>query len=194
MVPSGGGYHGRMPEARSVRVVEYDPEWPRIFGELKERIWPAVREVAVAMEHVGSTSVEGMAAKAVIDVDIVIASRAELPLVMMRLGTLGYEHRGNQGIEDREVFKTGGQPAHHLYVCVENSLALRNHLTVRDYLRTHPLEAAAYSNLKKRLAERFANERERYQEGKTEFVVSILRRCGFSEEGLEAIRSVQRLA
>jgi len=181
-----------MPEPTTfaaVQVVNYDPDWPRIFRQLKDQVWPSVRDVAVAIEHVGSTSVPGMATKPVVDMDIVIASRTDLPLLILRLGTLGYKHRGNLGIEDREAFMApANQPAHHLYVCVQNSVALQNHIAVRDYLRTHPSEAVAYSTLKKRLAERFPNEREHYVEGKTDFIVSILQQCGFSATGLDSIK------
>jgi GrpB-like predicted nucleotidyltransferase (UPF0157 family) len=71
---------------------------------------------------------------------------------------------------------------------VKNSRALRNHIAVRDYLRTHPSEALAYSGLKKKLAKRFPYDRERYVEGKTDFILAILDQCGFSTEELDAIR------
>ena len=160
-----------------------------MFQRLREQIWPSLRDAAVAIEHVGSTSITGMAAKPVIDVDIVIASGANRPVVRGHLQTLGYKHRGNLGIDDREAFApTNDQPPHHLYVCLQNSLALRNHIAVRDYLRTHRSQAMAYSTLKKRLAERFPNERARYIEGKTDFILSILEQCGFSAEELDSIR------
>jgi GrpB-like predicted nucleotidyltransferase (UPF0157 family) len=176
-----------------VQVVDYDPDWPRIFRSLTDRIWPAVRDLAVGIEHVGSTSVPGMAGKPVIDLDVVAASRSDVPSIVGRLETLGYQHRGNLGIEDRDAFRVpAGSPAHHLYVTLQDSLAFRNHIFVRDYLRAHPLEAAAYSALKKRLAERFRNERERYQEGKTEFVLSILRQSELSAKELDLIKSAQK--
>jgi GrpB-like predicted nucleotidyltransferase (UPF0157 family) len=186
-----------MPEPRTfaaIDVVNYDPDWVRTFHQLKNRIWPAVSDLAVAIEHVGSTSVPGMAAKPIIDVDIVTASRADLPPVLARLATLGYKHRGNLGIEDREAFVTpGDQPAHHLYVCPQNSLALQNHITVRNYLRTHRSEAKAYGTLKKRLAERHTNERQRYVEGKTQFLLSILEKCRFSASELDSIRRANQM-
>jgi GrpB-like predicted nucleotidyltransferase (UPF0157 family) len=173
-----------------IQVANYNSDWPRIFCRLKGRIWPAVSDLAITIEHVGSTSVPGMAAKPVIDMDVVIASRASLPSILLRLGSLGYQHRGDLGIQDREAFRAPeNQPAHHLYVCVQNNLALRNHIAVRDYLRAHPSDAAAYSTLKTELAKRFANERERYNEAKTDFILSILERCGFSAKELDSIRS-----
>ena len=172
-----------------IQVVDYDSEWPRIFLRLRDWIWPSVCDVAIAIEHVGSTSVPGMAAKPVIDIDVVVRARAHLPSMRLRLGRLGYSHRGDRGIADREAFLAPrNQPAHHLYLCVENSLALKNHLAVRDYLRTHLADAVAYASLKQALAERFGNERERYVEAKTDFILSILERRGFSEKELDSIK------
>jgi GrpB-like predicted nucleotidyltransferase (UPF0157 family) len=91
-----------MTTRAGVEVFEYDPDWPQIFRRLKEEIWPSVRDVATSIEHVGSTSIPGMAAKPVIDVDIVIASRQELSSIVVRLEKLGYKHCGNLGIEDRK--------------------------------------------------------------------------------------------
>jgi GrpB-like predicted nucleotidyltransferase (UPF0157 family) len=173
----------------SLSVVDYDPDWPRIFSQLRNRIWPAVRDLALAIEHVGSTSIPGMAAKPVIDIDVVVGSRVDLPRLILRLETLGYQHRGNLGIEDREAFTPpDDQHPQHVYACPQNSLALLNHIAVRDFLRTHPSEAQAYSSLKRELAERHFNERNRYGEGKTDFLLSILAQCGFSAEQLDTIK------
>jgi GrpB-like predicted nucleotidyltransferase (UPF0157 family) len=184
-------YHQRMPHrttSSTIQVVDYDSSWPRIFLELKDCIWPSVSDIAITIEHVGSTSVPGMAAKPVIDMDIVIASRTQLASLCLRLGRLGYQPRGDLGIEDREAFTAPeNQPAHHLYACVEGSLALRNHRAVRDYLRSHRSDAIAYSTLKKELGKRLANERARYVQAKTGFILSILERCGFSGKELDSI-------
>jgi GrpB-like predicted nucleotidyltransferase (UPF0157 family) len=130
-----------------------------------------------------------MAAKPVIDMDIVVAARSTVPLLILRLAELGYEHRGNLGIQDRESFSApDGKPAHHLYVCVQNSLALQNHIAFRDYLRKHPSDVLAYSALKKQLAERFPHDRDQYVKGKTWFIVSLLKKCGLTREDLDSIR------
>jgi GrpB-like predicted nucleotidyltransferase (UPF0157 family) len=174
-----------------VEIVDYDPNWPGIFRQLEERIWPVVRDVAVAIEHVGSTAVPGMAAKPVVDVDIVIKAQADLPAIIDRLASLGYRHRGNLGVEGRDAFAMPEDlPAHHLYVCVQDCAALQNHIALREYLRANPSEAAAYSELKKQLAEQFHNERELYGKGKTGFVMSVLERCGLAPEALAQIKQV----
>jgi GrpB-like predicted nucleotidyltransferase (UPF0157 family) len=177
-------------KSTTVRVVHYDPDWPRTFQQLKEQIWPSVSDVAIGIEHIGSSSVVGMAAKPVIDMDIVVGARSTVPLLILRLAELGYQHRGNLGIQDREAFSAPlGKPAHHLYVCVQNSLALQNHIALRDYLRKHPSDALAYSVLKKQLAERFRNDRDQYVKEKTCFIVSLLEKCGLPTEDLDSITS-----
>ena len=151
-------------------------------------LYSYILEARVGIEHVGSTSVVGVAAKPVIDMDIVVAARSTVPLLILRLAELGYEHRGNLGIQDREAFSSPhGKPAHHLYVCVQNSLALQNHIALRDFLRNHPSDALAYSVLKKQLAERFVNEREHHVKEKTSFIVSLLEKCGLPREDLDSI-------
>jgi GrpB-like predicted nucleotidyltransferase (UPF0157 family) len=173
---------------RTITVVDYDPSWPFTFEILKSRVLQAIGRLAVSVEHVGSTSVPGLAAKPVIDMDVVVAAVADVSMAIERLSTLGYVHRGNLGIEGREAFyNPPGSPPHHLYVCVQGATALANHLTIRDYLRSNSAAARTYSTLKKQLAEMFPTDMDRYVQGKTDFLVAILRESGFSENALTAI-------
>jgi GrpB-like predicted nucleotidyltransferase (UPF0157 family) len=177
----------------SVVVVAYDPEWPRRFEQLRARIWPAVAGVADRIEHVGSTSVPGLAAKPVIDMTIVVPLRADVPPVIDRLATLGYRHLGNLDIEDREAFEhPAGLPPHHLYVCPEGTIGIVNQLAVRDYLRAYPDVARRYGELKQQLAAQFPNDIQSYVFGKTDFVLEMLRRAGLSDAQLASIESVNR--
>lgn len=141
---------------RRVLVVDYDPSWPDMFEALRRAVWAAVHDVALSVEHVGSTAIPGLAAKPVIDIDVVVASHDKVPETIARLGALGYVHQGNLGIKDREAFRSPeGLPAHHLYVCWAGSDALANHLALRDFLRRDPLAAAEYGRIKKQLAAQF---------------------------------------
>lgn len=156
-------------------------------------MWHAVKDFAVSIEHVGGTAVPGLAAKPVIDIDVIVPSRAAMAVVIARLASLGYAHRGNLGIEDREAFSApAGSPAHHLYACLQGSTALSNHLAVRDSLRRNPEAAAAYGALKKQLAQQFPDDMDKYIEGKTELLLSILRNASFPEPELNAIRDANR--
>lgn len=173
-------------------VVDYDPEWPRIFERLRARLLPALGDVALAIEHVGSTAVPGLAAKPVVDVDVVVRD-GDVRAGIERLESLGYVHRGDRGVPQREAFwPPPGSPRHHLYLCPASSAALANHLAIRDHLRRHAADARAYGELKKRLAGTFAHDREGYVEAKTDFLISILRRCGAAEQTLREIESLNR--
>jgi len=176
-----------------VIVIDYDPEWPARFERLRDRIWPAINDVALRIEHVGSTSVQGLAAKPIIDMTIVVARTLDSATTIERLAPLGYRHQGTLGIGDREAFDhPDGLPRHNLYACPEGSIGLVNQITVRDYLRTHPDAAQEYGLLKKRLAAQFPNDITQYVFGKTDFVMGVLRRAGLDEERLSAIERVNR--
>jgi GrpB-like predicted nucleotidyltransferase (UPF0157 family) len=156
-------------------VVEYDPAWPSIFEELRIPVKGALGELAVAIEHVGSTAVPGLAAKPVIDMDVVIPSPADLAIVVERLATLGYAHQGDLGIRGREAFLApASKPAHHLYVCPVDGDELRRHRLFRDYLRAHPEAARRYAALKKDAARRFPDDRVAYTEAKSHFIEEVL--------------------
>ncbi len=175
-----------------VRVVAYDPAWPDRFETVRRRIQPAVADIALAIEHVGSTAVPGLPAKPVIDLDVVVP-RAAMSEGIRRLARLGYAPRGDLGIPDREAFRPPpGPPRHHLYLCPADSRALANHLAVRDHLRMHGDDARAYGKLKLRLAERYADDVDVYVEGKTGFLLDILRRSGFDPVELEEIEAMNR--
>jgi GrpB-like predicted nucleotidyltransferase (UPF0157 family) len=169
--------------------VSYDPEWPRIFEALREVYLNALGELAIAIEHVGSTSVSGLAAKPIIDIDVVIQSRDELPSVVQRLALLGYRHQGDLGVPGREAFARDGAddvprdgsgrrwPAHNLYVCALNCSELRRQLMFRDWLRGNPAVAAEYGMLKRRLADIYSDDRESYTDAKTDFIEAALKRA-----------------
>jgi GrpB-like predicted nucleotidyltransferase (UPF0157 family) len=164
--------------AEPVIIVDYDPIWPSVFEQLCAPVVTALGDLGVIVEHVGSTAVPGLAAKPIIDMDVVLPSVADIPEAILRLGSLGYDHRGDLGIPGREAFLSPAErPRHHLYVCALDSQELRRHCSFRDYLLTHPDDARAYGSLKKAAALRFANDRVAYTEAKTRFVESILQRA-----------------
>src|SRR5215470_6316515 len=152
-------------------ITEYDWQWPILFEELRIKFSELLGNMVSAIEHVGSTSVPGLAAKPIIDLDVLLAPAAYLPETIQRLATLGYEHEGDLGIAGREAFRRPPTLfAHHLYVCPPNSEEFQRHISLRNYLRSHPAEISAYSNLKWDLFARFANDRAAYIQGKADFV------------------------
>jgi GrpB-like predicted nucleotidyltransferase (UPF0157 family) len=176
-----------------VVVKAYDPEWPRTFERIRAHVWPVVQHAAMSLEHVGSTSVPGLRAKPVIDACIVVASRRDIPYVVKALSKVGYVHRGDLGVPDREAFKhPAALPKHHLYASHRDSLSLKNHLGLRDYLRARPEAALEYGDLKEMLAKQFPEDVDSYIAGKTEFILGILRQIGFTDEELAAIRLINQ--
>jgi GrpB-like predicted nucleotidyltransferase (UPF0157 family) len=178
---------------RSVVVVDYQEAWPAQFEVLRARVWLAVSGLALGIEHVGSTAVPGLAAKPIIDMSVVVRDRSAVPPVIERLATIGYVHRGNLGIEDRDAFDHPPElPRHNLYVCPRGTIGIVNQLAVRDYLRLHPDAARRYGELKKQLAARFPNDIDSYVFGKTDFVLEVLRQSGLTAEQLADIERVNR--
>ncbi|MFN0096331.1 MAG: GrpB family protein [Dehalococcoidia bacterium] len=172
-----------------IEVVTYDPAWPGWFEAIRNRVAPALEGAALAIEHVGSTSVPGLAAKPIIDIDVVVRDDdGAVAAAVAALATLGYVHRGDLGIPGREAFfAPAGTLAHHLYVCREGHASLRNHLVLRDYLRGHPKAAAAYGALKRRLAAAHRDDVESYIAGKAPFILGVLAASGFAGTELAAI-------
>src|SRR5262245_17657813 len=114
-----------------VEVNAYDTEWPETFEKIRALVWPAVQHASLSLEHVGSTSVPGLRAKPVVDACIIVASQRDIPYVVKGLAKIGYEHRGDLGVPDRQAFKqpaSAALPKHHLYASHRNSLSTRNHL------------------------------------------------------------------
>jgi GrpB-like predicted nucleotidyltransferase (UPF0157 family) len=178
---------------RTIEVVDYDPSWPNTFESPRSILWPALVDVALSIEHVGSTSVPGLAAKPIIDISIVVPESSDVQIGISRLATLGYVHRGDLGIKGREAFANpDGLPRHNLYLCPRDSVALANHLALRNYLRTHPQALREYGELKKRLAQGFPDDIDSYIDGKTTRLLTMLGATGFPPEQLREIERVNR--
>jgi GrpB-like predicted nucleotidyltransferase (UPF0157 family) len=167
-------------------VEKYNPEWPEWFEEIKVFLGEKITGSCLRIEHVGSTSIPGMTAKPIIDLILVIKS-GELEKMIDLLAERGYYHNGNQGIEEREVFKMedgelkDSLPRHHLYVCPEHAHELRKHTAFRDFLKQNSEYAEKLSTLKWSLAEKFDNDVYAYMDGKDALVKEITEKA-LSEE------------
>lgn len=164
-----------------VRVIPYNEQWPKEFEKIKVEISSVLGPLAVAIEHVGSTSVKGLWAKPIIDIDVVIPDSTVLPQVVAKLENIGYHDEGNLGIEGREAFCYENKPElmlHHLYVCPADSKELKRHLIFRNYLRTHPDAVQEYSQVKREGASLFPEDIDAYLEYKSPVIKKIYRHCG----------------
>jgi GrpB-like predicted nucleotidyltransferase (UPF0157 family) len=164
-----------MGKTDPVLIQDYDPAWPQVFSELAGKIKAALGSLAVTIEHIGSTAVPGLAAKSIIDLDVVLASPADLPEAIRLLGRVGYIHEGDLGIAGREALRSPpGEPRHHLYVLVAGAIELGLHLAFRDALRADSDLRDQYSALKRSLAKAYGNDRSSYTQAKTAFIASIV--------------------
>ncbi|MHC1757199.1 MAG: GrpB family protein [Methanosarcina sp.] len=161
-----------------VRVVPYDPEWKTEFLKIKAMIVDCAGDLIIDVVHIGSTAVEGLASKPIIDIDVVIDSYDIFPAVKERFSKVGFEHEGNLGVEGREAFKRtflDDFMPYHLYICPKDGKGYLEHVAFRNYLRDHPEAVKAYGELKVRLAEQFRTDITAYVNAKHEFVQNILK-------------------
>ena len=160
----------------TVELRAYSPSWPRLFSEERTRIRGAVGNRTLAIEHVGSTSVPGLAAKPIIDIAIAVVSFERSAELVEPLAAIGYDHYGEFGIPGRRFFVQGEPRTHHLHVVEIDSDEWRNHRYFRDTLRADVEARTAYESLKRELAARFASDREAYTAAKSGFIRGILSR------------------
>lgn len=162
-------------ESKTVRVVPYDPRWAQLFATEEARLRRFLGGLAIVLEHIGSTSVPGLAAKPILDILGGRPASVSRESAIAAIERAGYTYRGEQGIPGRDYFRRGDPRSHHLHLTALESEFWNDHRDFRDYLRAHPDARDAYAALKHELAARYPRDREAYIEGKTEFVHGILR-------------------
>ncbi|MBR4813328.1 MAG: GrpB family protein [Lachnospiraceae bacterium] len=174
-----------VPTGRKHVVVRpYDAAWAKDFADIRRELEEALGELALRIEHVGSTSVPGLSAKPIIDIDVVIKDASMLPPVIEAMETIGYHHEGNLGIPGREAFKYEGKEhlrSHHLYVCPQDSPELRRHIIFRDFLRENPDAVREYSRVKEEGAARYPYDIDSYIAYKSPFIEGIYRELHLTE-------------
>lgn len=153
-------------------IVPYTSDWIANFDKIRFELGTALRGIDYQIEHIGSTSVPGLAAKAIIDIDIIYKNEVDFQNLKAGLKKTGYYHNGDQGIPQREVFKRAGMRhnqildnvPHHLYVCLANSKPLERHILFRNHLRKNKEARQSYETMKHQLAELANQNKKRYAE------------------------------
>ncbi len=176
-----------------IEVVDWSPAWAQQFQAVAAVLREALHEVPSArVEHVGSTSVPGLAAKPILDIDVVVDA-AEVAATVAALESVGYVHRGDLGVTGREAFFAPDEPRRHVYVCTAGTTNVRNHLAVRDVLRTRDDLRDAYAAVKLALAADPGMDIETYVAGKSEVLQQVLEVSGeFSVDELAAIHRLNQ--
>jgi GrpB-like predicted nucleotidyltransferase (UPF0157 family) len=151
-------------------IEAYTTIWIKNFTDIKCEIEKSLGELDCTIEHVGSTSVPNLDSKPIIDIDIIYSKQSDFDKIRSCLEKTGYCHNGNQGIEDRDVFKRNGKFTnaildkikHHLYVCPGYSKSLERHILSRNYLRKNEWARLQYQHLKYELADKANQDRKVY--------------------------------
>ncbi|QYJ88395.1 GrpB family protein [Shewanella halotolerans] len=164
--------------SRIFEVLDYQDHWPRVFEAEKALLQSVLGDGVITIEHIGSTSVPGLAAKPIIDIlaeverlDVLDALDAK----NSELAKLGYRARGEHGIAGRRYFQKGAaQRSHHLHVFQSGSTQLTCHRAFRDYLIAHPDKAREYAELKRIAALSCHHDSEAYMAAKAGFIQETL--------------------
>ncbi|MBE7519959.1 MAG: GrpB family protein [Thermoflexaceae bacterium] len=171
----------RAAQGERIIIFEHDPRWRLLFAEEAERIRRACGAAIVAIEHVGSTSVPGLAAKPIIDIMTGVSDLAAAHALIPAMERLGYESAGAHGVEGRLYFRRGAPRSHHVHMTEMGSAFWRKHLLFRDRLRADPEMAAEYAAMKRALAAQFGTDRDGYTDAKTGFIERCLVAAGWRD-------------
>jgi putative glutamine amidotransferase len=181
-----GRFHGASAKpgrvegkTRSYAIASYDPGWPTRFEMETSSIRSALGDQVVRIEHVGSTSVPGLAAKPTVDIQVSVRSMTPRSAYVEPLVRIGYRWAIDPWTDEHEFFsrEEDGERAFHVHVCATKSEWEHRHLVFRDWLRTHPEDATAYERLKRDLAEQHPRDTYTYATAKTNFIRAILDRA-----------------
>ncbi|MER5372763.1 GrpB family protein [Streptomyces sp. NPDC002553] len=159
-----------------IEIVEYRDAWPTLFAELGFRLRAALGDVALRIDHIGSTAVPGLRAKPVIDVQVSVEA-FEPAAFRGPLEALGFEFRAADADLTKRYFRETSGPRTHVHVRRAGSFAEQFCLLLRDYLRDRPAEAELYGERKSLLAERYGTDRRAYTAEKSAVVWELMRRA-----------------
>jgi GrpB-like predicted nucleotidyltransferase (UPF0157 family) len=162
---------------RVFKLVPYQSEWIDHFEREADRIRSALRDKALKIEHIGSTSIPGMAAKPVIDIMVAVEKLIQSSDLILPLDAIGYDYYPVDTVPGRMFFAREIRPeirTHHLNLTKKGSDFWENQLLFRDYLRENDHLASEYIQLKKDFAEYYARTNHLDREWKSEFVAKVL--------------------
>lgn len=174
---------------RQIKVTPYDDNWPALFEDYAAKIRKALGANCLEVHHIGSTSVEGLAAKPVIDILPVVKDITKVDDANQAMQTLGYEVNGEFGMLFRRYFykNEGEERTVNVHVYEQGNPEIERYLLFRDHMRTHPDDKQAYGDLKTKLAKQHPDDIESYLNGKSAFVESIDSKTGF--KGLRIVEA-----
>ena len=164
-------------EPQSIVVVDYDPAWPERFRREEARIRSSLGEAALSVEHIGSTSVPGLAAKPIVDILLMVEDSTDEPSYFPALGASGYILRvRGPDFDNHRLFRTPEKDV-HVHVFSACSPEIERYLLLRNRLREHEGDRELYARTKRELANREWPSMQHYAEAKTEVIEGIIARA-----------------
>lgn len=175
-------------ERGTVKLEKHRQSWRQKYKEEVSRLQSILGEKAYGFEHIGSTAIDGIKAKPVIDM-IAVVDLEKADSIVSTLEENGYEHRPNGDLEDRIFLAKGPEKnrTHYLSLTEKGSEFYKRTTAFRDYLNAHPGTAEKYSQLKEELAEKYPNNRDRYTEEKGEFIEKIVEKAKNKKQATERL-------
>lgn len=163
----------------TVELEEYNKDWSKEYKKEEKLLKKVLGKRIIEIHHIGSTSIEGLKAKPIIDILIVINSLKEIGEIEELLKDYDYTNRGPQGVEDRMFFAKGPEDArtHYIHFVEPNSNTYYNQVYFKKYLIEHPKYIKEYCKLKEDLAKKYKDERSKYTQGKNEFITNIIKKA-----------------
>jgi GrpB-like predicted nucleotidyltransferase (UPF0157 family) len=160
------------------RIAKYDPDWKCLFEELGKKLRESLQDTAIRIDHIGSTSVVGLEAKPIIDIQISVIDFDDLSQYQSKIERLGFVYRSENIDKTKGYFREiPGTRRTHIHVRQVGSLGEQISLLFRDYLRTHPEDCERYIVEKHRLMNLFRHDREKYVDGKDPIIWDILKKA-----------------
>jgi GrpB-like predicted nucleotidyltransferase (UPF0157 family) len=160
-----------------VRIVRHRTEWSVLYCAEAEKIKSCLGDIAVDIQHVGSTAVPGLISKPIIDVAIAVNSHEAISAVVKRLPDIGYIDKGDQGASGGYLLVKESEPdvrIFHIHIVEINDVQWRNYINFRDCLCRDAKTREEYAKLKRTLAAKFQTDRESYTNGKEQFIRDVL--------------------
>ncbi|WML39520.1 GrpB family protein [Neobacillus sp. OS1-2] len=164
---------------RTVIIEDYNSDWTKDFEREKSELINILNGKIISIEHIGSTSVNGLGAKPILDIAVGVNNLEDVDKFIEPLKQIGYECRQHKEFPERRFFRKGEWRAgtHHLHFYEFESEHWNNQLLFRNYLRTHPDDLKKYHQLKKEMAEKYHFDRVSYTEAKGPFILNILKKA-----------------
>jgi len=165
------------PLSKPIQIVDYDPEWPRLFEREAERIRVALGERVLMLEHVGSTSVPGLAAKPRVDMLLAVADSADESSYVPALEAAGYVLRIREPDWYEHRMFNRSDMAVNLHIFSQGCPEIDRMLLFRDWLRSHPSDRQLYEDTKRKLAQQNWKYTQNYADAKSAVVEEIIERA-----------------